>query len=449
MSRRKLFQVFVAAVVAICMLALSDPVSAQRRNDQEFDRARQTQVRHTDELMAQDGVVGTAVGLDESGRHAILVLLERPGVAGIPTDLEGVPVRPLVTGKIYARAKPAAVPTRSGRDTTPPAVPSGLTAKAISSSQINLVWKASSNASYYRVYRSMLRDDGTRTSYTRIATNVKSTAYSSTGLTSGTIYYYVVTAVDKSGHESGYSNEASATTLMPARWCVRPVPIGVSTGHPLITAGTIGCRVIDASGKVYALSNNHVYANENNAHMGDNVLQPGVYDGGVDPRDAIGTLSALTWIDFSGGPNTTDAAIALCLTTPAGTPMVGTGTPTGGYGIPKSGFGVAASVGMAVQKYGRTSSLTKGTITGTNVTVTVGYSSGTALFVNQIIVQSRSAFIKGGDSGSLLVTYPGKEPVGLLFAGNGSGTYAVANNIGDVLTAFDSLGYPVWIDGEQ
>jgi hypothetical protein len=427
MSRRKSFQVLVTAVVAVFILVLSGPVSAQRRNDQAFERTRQTQERHTDKLIAQNGVVGTAVGQDESGRHAVLVLLERPGVAGIPTNLEGVPVRPVVTGKIYACAGPTA--------------PSGLKATAISSSQINLAWAASSNASYYRVYRRTWLDNGSYTLPTRIATNVKSRAYSNTGLTSGTIYYYVVTAVDKSGSESGYSNEAWAMTLMPARWCPRPVPIGVSTGHPLITAGTIGCRVIDAAGNVYALSNNHVYANENNASLGDSILQPGVYDGGVNPRDAIGTLCAFTPIDFSGGPNATDAAIALCKGT------LNRGTPTGGYGIPKSSC-IAASIGMAVQKYGRTSSLTKGTITGTNVAITVGYSSGTALFVNQIIVQSRSAFIKGGDSGSLLVTNPGKQPVGLLFAGNTSGTYAVANNIGDVLTALDSLGYEVSIDGE-
>jgi hypothetical protein len=426
------------------MLVLSGAVSAQGRNDQAFDRARQTQERHTDKLMAQEGVVGTAVGLDESGRHAVLVLLERPGVAGIPTDLEGVPVRPVVTGKIYARAKPVA-------PLSIPAPPSSLTAKPISSSQINLAWAASSNASYYRVYR--LGDDGL---YSRIATNVKSRAYSNTGLTSGTTYYYYVTAVDRSANESGPSNIAWTTTFMPARWCTRPVPIGVSTGHPLITAGTIGCRVIDAAGNVYALSNNHVYANENNASIGDNVLQPGAYDGGMDPRDAIGTLSAYTWIDFSGGPNTTDAAIAAVafLKKPDGTliPMVDKSTPAGGYGIPKSGLGIAASVGMAVQKYGRTSSLTKGTITGINVTVTVGYSSNkTALFEKQIIVQSWSAFIKGGDSGSLLVTNDldkNNYPVGLLFAGNQTGTYAVANNIGDVLAAFDVLGYQIWIDGK-
>ena len=78
----------------------------------------------------------------------------------------------------------------------------------------------------------------------------------------------------------------------------RPVPIGVSTGHPNITAGTIGCRVVDSYGNVYALSNNHVYADENDAAINDNVLQPGVYDGGTDPADAIGTLFDFEPIGF-------------------------------------------------------------------------------------------------------------------------------------------------------
>jgi hypothetical protein len=60
----------------------------------------------------------------------------------------------------------------------------------------------------------------------------------------------------------------------------RPVPIGVSTGHPDITAGTIGARVKDSDGNIYALTNNHVYADENRASIGDKVLQPGAFDGG-------------------------------------------------------------------------------------------------------------------------------------------------------------------------
>ena len=233
------------------------------------------------------------------------------------------------------------------------------------------------------------------------------------------------------------------------RW-PRPVPIGISTGHPDITAGTIGARVTDGT-YVYALSNNHVYADENQASIGDNVLQPGPYDGGIDPDDAIGTLYDFEWIVFAASDcdpgnlpdpdcNTIDAAIAI-----SSTADLGNATPSDGYGIPKTAT-VAAVIWQSVQKYGRTSELTKGTITGINATVNVGYGSGVARFVDQIIVQGIKPFIKGGDSGSLLVTDPGRNPVGLLFAGNKSGKFAVANRIDLVLTRFGVFG--VTVDGE-
>lgn len=82
-----------------------------------------------------------------------------------------------------------------------------------------------------------------------------------------------------------------------------------------------------------------------------------------------------------------------------------------------------------------TTGLTSGSITSINTTVIVRYSRGQARFVNQIVVESSSAFILPGDSGSLLVTQDGNIPAGLLFAGNSSGTYALANRIEDVLTA--------------
>lgn len=66
--------------------------------------------------------------------------------------------------------------------------------------------------------------------------------------------------------------------------------MGGFTGDPDITAGTIGARVKKGN-NVYALSNNHVYADSSAATAGDNVLQPGAYDGGMDPADAIGTLA--------------------------------------------------------------------------------------------------------------------------------------------------------------
>lgn len=221
-----------------------------------------------------------------------------------------------------------------------------------------------------------------------------------------------------------------------------PVPIGVSTGNiNECSAGTLAARVKDASGNVYALSNNHVYALENRAPIGSEVLQPGLVDTQCVLRgnNIIGTLSRFVPINFAGGPNTVDAAIALSSTT-----LLGNATPPGGYGIPNSAT-TTATIGQAVQKYGRSTSLTHGTITGINATVTVNYgSAGNATFVNQIVVNSSGSFIQAGDSGSLLVTDDADaEPVGLLFAGNNSGTMAIANRIEEVLS-----GLAVSIDGK-
>jgi hypothetical protein len=217
----------------------------------------------------------------------------------------------------------------------------------------------------------------------------------------------------------------------------RPVCIGVSTGHPAITAGTIGCRVTDGT-DVYALSNNHVYANSNAASIGDAVIQPGTFDGGSSPADDIGKLEDYEPIDFSGGDNYMDAAI-ISTTTLFGNSILGNSTPADGYGTP-SVTSVAASVGLGVQKFGRTTKLTTGTIDAINATVKVCYKTAgpfctkLATFIGQIMVTDGS-FSAGGDSGSLVVTNDdNNNPVGLLFAG--SSTHTIANPIGLVLERF-------------
>src|SRR6266699_2378244 len=94
----------------------------------------------------------------------------------------------------------------------------------------------------------------------------------------------------------------------------RPAPLGFSVGHPLITAGSIGARVRDATGHIYVLSNNHVLANSNDANIGDPEYQPGPFDGGGS-ADQIATLTDFQQITFSTAANNTiDAAIALSTT---------------------------------------------------------------------------------------------------------------------------------------
>lgn len=228
-------------------------------------------------------------------------------------------------------------------------------------------------------------------------------------------------------------------SLAPTDRWPRPVPIGISTGNQgECSAGTIGARVT-RGGQVFALSNNHVYALENAASIGSNVLQPGRYDTGcaVDPNDVLGQLSDYEPLRFNGQNNVIDAAIALTSAS-----ALGNSTPADGYGTPRSAT-VAAQLGQDVQKYGRTSALTTGSITGINAILNVGYGSGTARFVDQVIVEGTKPVIKAGDSGSLAVTLPGRNPVGLLFAGDSSGKFAVANSIDRVLSRFS-----IAVDGD-
>jgi hypothetical protein len=424
MSGKKLSQTILATVIGVCLLAFTGVLSAQGNSGDAFERVKEVQERHTARLMAQKGVVGTAVGLNDNGQHVVLILLETEGVPDIPGDLDGVPVRRVVTGTISALAKP---PARS----KVPAAPSDLAARAVSSTQINLTWNDNAtNETGFKIERAT-----TPPLFSPIATTgANVTTYSDPGRAPSTTYTYRVRAYNGEG-DSEYSNEASATTAAPeptdpSSRFPRPVPIGVSTGHPSITAGTISCRVTDGSA-VYALSNNHVYAASNQAHIGDAVIQPGTYDDGTSPADDIGTLSDFEPIKFDGSANTIDAAIA-------GTDVLrlGNSTPSNGYGTPKTAIAVPDYY-MGVQKYGRTTGLTKGMVWGLNAAISVDYGSGQyAYFTGQIMIASISdSFSLGGDSGSLIVTDDENcNPVGLLFAGSSYFTYA--NLIGPVLARF-------------
>ncbi len=91
----------------------------------------------------------------------------------------------------------------------PPAAPTGLAATA-GNETVSLNWNDNAEADLdgYNVYRSTTQGSG----YGKLNVAIVSTSdYIDNTVTNGIPYYYVVKAVDVNGHESGYSNEATAT----------------------------------------------------------------------------------------------------------------------------------------------------------------------------------------------------------------------------------------------
>ncbi|PRY09824.1 hypothetical protein CLV24_11728 [Pontibacter ummariensis] len=213
----------------------------------------------------------------------------------------------------------------------------------------------------------------------------------------------------------------------PIRTRARPAPPGASIGHYLITAGTFGCLVQDNNGNVFILSNNHVMANENDAHVGDPILQPGSTDGGSAQHDIVAWLKSFVPFDFSG-LNQVDAAIAAPASSKAVTNIIPHIGQIRGITAPRNG--------MRVVKFGRTTGLTYGEIVSRDTDIKVGFGNGVINFENQFEISSRdSTFSAPGDSGSLIVEEKTNKAVGLLFAGSDSATFA--NPISNVLQAFD------------
>ncbi len=101
-------------------------------------------------------------------------------------------------GTTRPHGKPAA-------DTTPPSTPTNLTATAVSSSQINLAWTASTDnkgVTGYKIYRNGVQ----------FATSISTTFQNTANLSPNTTYTYNVAAFDAAGNVSAQSAPASATT---------------------------------------------------------------------------------------------------------------------------------------------------------------------------------------------------------------------------------------------
>lgn len=237
----------------------------------------------------------------------------------------------------------------------------------------------------------------------------------------------------------------SSTSGHTARY-PRPIPLGVSGGnskdfaYPYCCSGTLGALVA-SGGTQYILSNQHVFAGDQAAsandpdvaEVGQEINQPGL----IDVNCSDNTADYVAWLTTWSGDNlNVDCAIAEV--------MPGTVDPMGSIlevGVLSSQT-LDAYIGLAVKKSGRTTGLTRGSVTSINGNFNIGGSdecggeSTIEYFTGQIVITGRK-ISNSGDSGSLVVEDVATNPraVALLFAG-GRNT-AICNPITDVL---DYLG---------
>lgn len=225
-----------------------------------------------------------------------------------------------------------------------------------------------------------------------------------------------------------------------------PIQLGTSGGwskdlaNGYCCGGTLG-SLVQISGTQYILSNYHVLeadivpgGNNTVATTGDPVIQPGLIDVNCTASNAqtVGTLVKRSSLPGSN----VDCAIAQVTSG-----MVRTDGAILEIGT-ISRLTTGAAINQAVKKSGRTTGLTRSSVTGLNATISVTYDNecagGTAFtktFTGQIVIKNRgSKFLNSGDSGSLMVEDVATNPraVGLLYAG--SSVDAIANPIDEVLS---------------
>lgn len=140
--------------------------------------------------------------------------------------------------------------TAATPDNTPPTIPTGLTTTAITSTQINLSWTASTDnvaVTGYQVFRNG----------TQVGTSTTNT-FSDTGLSPSTLYSYTVRAVDAALNPSEQSLPASATTLAPDTTlptATITAPTGSATLSGMVTISASASDNVGVSGVTFLVDN--------------------------------------------------------------------------------------------------------------------------------------------------------------------------------------------------
>jgi hypothetical protein len=192
--------------------------------------------------------------------------------------------------------------------------------------------------------------------------------------------------------------------------------IGVNGGG----IGTLAC-VVKKNGALFVLSNNHVIANLNQGQENDPIFVPAPAQGG----NVIAALAPYPQVAMGGVPNPYDVALGAIAD---GTVIDPTMNVIGPLNLP-----AVAPATVAVTKFGASTQQTFGKVDGLNEDINVMYNDDPTLiahFTGQIAIlgDGGAPFSEAGDSGSLVVTQPGGQPMGLLLGGTFIPAGAIAGN---------------------
>lgn len=199
---------------------------------------------------------------------------------------------------------------------------------------------------------------------------------------------------------------------------IDPVRPGVSVGHVDVSAGTIGCLVYDSSdGTPYVLSNWHVLHGPT-GQIGDDVVQPGVYDDNRIDRNRLGRL-VRSHLGHAG-----DCAIATVDGRQVGPDPLELDVPVGDLGEPE--------LGDTVVKSGRTTGVTHGVVRRVDTIAKLDYGGQVGvreigcfeIGVDPDAPAPNGEISQGGDSGAAWLFTEQDKPThvlaGIHFAGEGS-----------------------------
>jgi endoglucanase len=248
------------------------------------------------------GVTGTVVA---SGLSATTL-----AVTGLLDDTTYFfSVKAVVSGVASAASNQASATTQ----TLPSTTPTGLTATAVSATQINLTWNAVPNTG---VTYAVFYGTSTGSENTALASGITGTAYQATGLTPGTTYYFIVRSISPGG-TSAPSTQASATTqvtgvpvvpVTPTQPTAPTAPTGLTASAASSTQINLAWAPSSTSGVTY-----NVYTGSSAGSIGTLVVSGQVGTGyavtGLTPNTTY--FYAVTAVNSAGTSPASNAASAI------------------------------------------------------------------------------------------------------------------------------------------